>query len=83
MNITNNKEALTLGLVLSITGTEEESKQALVLAEQIASTMTEKDVEKCKQQADWILKNKSNFKRLAFSNIYSDLVGYLIKEKKN
>ena len=82
MNITNNKQALTLGLVLSITGTKEESKQALELAEQIASTMTEKDVEKCKQQADWILKNKS--KEIATQeNFYSDLVGYLIKEKKN
>lgn len=56
-SLKNNREALTLGLTLSITApTEQQSKQALKLVEQIAAAMTDKEIQDCKQQ---VIKNLS------------------------
>ena len=56
MVIENNGDALTVALVLAVTApTEEQSKEAERMAQQIASGMTAKEVDLSKKAAEVVL----------------------------
>jgi HAMP domain-containing protein len=57
--IENNGDALTVALVLAVTApTEEQSKEAERMAQQIASGMTAKEVDLSKKAAEVVLETQ-------------------------